>query len=143
MPARLTRNLPITSEALNDLRSASWGGPQAIDWDRVLAQSLGWVGATEHDRLVGFVNVAWDGGVHAFILDTTVHHDYQRRGIGTALIREAASLAGERGAEWLHVDYEDELAPFYQSCGFRPTAAGLMNLQASGITAPDSSTGDT
>ena len=30
-------------------------------------------------------------------------------------------------SEWLHVDYEPQLAPFYEPCGFRPTAAGLMS----------------
>jgi hypothetical protein len=32
--------------------------------------------------------------------------------------------------EWLHVDFEERLAPFYfDPCGFRPTAAGLINLR--------------
>ncbi len=39
-------------------------------------------------------------------------------------------MARERGAEWLHVDYEDELDPFYRACGFRPTAAGLLALDS-------------
>jgi GNAT superfamily N-acetyltransferase len=99
-----------------------------VDWDPVLARSLGWVCATEGDRLVGFVNVAWDGGAHAFLLDTTVHRDYQRRGIGTALVREAVALARGSGAEWLHVDYEEALEPFYRGCGFSPTPAGLLYL---------------
>lgn len=120
--------MPITSDALNELRAAAWEGPQTMDWGTVFAHSLGWVCATEHDRLVGFVNIAWDGGVHAFLLDITVHPDCQHQGIGTALVREAAALARESGAEWLHVDYEDELAPFYRSCGFHPTAAGLLDL---------------
>ena len=131
MPIQLTRNLLITSDDLNALRATAWDEAQTEDWDTVLAHSLGWVCATDGDRLVGFVNVAWDGGEHAFLLDTTVHRDYQRRGIGKALINEAASLARERGAEWLHVDYEDELEPFYRSCGFRRTAAGLRHLASS------------
>jgi hypothetical protein len=33
------------------------------------------------------------------------------------------------GCQWLHVDFEDYLRPFYVgSCGFRPTNAGLMPL---------------
>lgn len=53
---------------------------------------------------------------------------YQRRGIGRDLVLEAAALARERGAEWLHVDYEPHLDSFYRGCGFRHTAAGLLNL---------------
>ncbi|MGH2561518.1 MAG: GNAT family N-acetyltransferase [Thermomicrobiales bacterium] len=128
MSVALVRNPPITSEAINRPRTAAWDGPRMQDWGPVLARSLGWVGATDGDRLVGFVNVAWDGGAHAFLLDTTVHRDYQRRGIGRELVREAAALARERGAEWLHVDYEEELDTFYRRCGFRPTLAGLLFL---------------
>ena len=34
--------------------------------------SLGWVVAREDGSLVGFVNVLWDGLVHAWIQDTMV-----------------------------------------------------------------------
>ena len=130
MPIALTRNAPVQSEAINALRASSWaeGSASGFDWAPVLARSLGWVCAHDGARLVGFVNVAWDGGVHAFLLDTTVHPLYGRRGIGTALVREAAALARSGGAEWLHVDYEEELEPFYRGCGFRPTPAGLLRL---------------
>ena len=66
-----------------------------------MARSMGWVCATDGARLIGFVNVAWDGGAHAFLLNTSVHRNYQRRGIGTALVREAIALARDGGAEWL------------------------------------------
>jgi GNAT superfamily N-acetyltransferase len=83
-------------------------------------------------RLVGFVNLATDGDAHAFLLDPTVDPDYQRRGIGTELVRRAADLARERGCTWLHVDYEPALAAFYQAAGFRDSAAGVMRLDMSG-----------
>ena len=128
MPVSIVRNIPIANEEINALRDAAWERAGDQDWGPILHRGLGWVGATDGARLVGFVNVAWDGGVHAFLLDTTVHPDYQRRGIGRALVREAAVMARERSAEWLHVDYEDDLDPFYRGCGFRPTAAGLIPL---------------
>lgn len=130
MPIALTRNAPVQSDAINTLRAEAWaeGSVADLDWDPVLARSLGWVCAHDGARLVGFVNVAWDGGAHAFLLDTTVHPDHGRRGVGTALVREAAALARDGGAEWLHVDYEEELEPFYRGCGFRPTPAGLLHL---------------
>ncbi len=128
MPVILTANLPVSNENLNGLRTAAWKRVGDQDWESILQRSLGWVCATDGDRLVGFVNVAWDGGAHAFLLDTTVDCAYQRRGIGTALVREAVALARERGVEWLHVDFEKAAEPFYRSCGFRPTRAGLLHL---------------
>lgn len=39
----------------------------------------------------------------------------------------AAAEARAAGCEWLHVDFDEELSPFYlDACGFRPTTAGLM-----------------
>jgi hypothetical protein len=41
----------------------------------------------------------------------------------------AVREARRAGCEWLHVDFEDNLRPFYfQACGFTPTNAGLIEL---------------
>lgn len=93
--------------------------------------SLTWVQAYDTDELVGFVNVCWDGGGHAFLLDTAVDPSHQHRGIGAELVRIATEATRAAGCEWLHVDYEPHLSSFYlDSCGFRPTGAGLINLRA-------------
>jgi GNAT superfamily N-acetyltransferase len=122
---------PFPSEdQLAPLWQAAWGSPLAAGYaENVLKRSLVHVGAFENDRLVGFVNVAWDGGVHAFLLDTTVHPAFQRQGAAASLVRRAAELARERGAQWLHVDFEPHLEGFYRACGFRPTGAGLIDLK--------------
>jgi GNAT superfamily N-acetyltransferase len=119
----------VTNEAMNALFAASWPNHGEVDYGPELAHSLLYVCANAGDRLIGFVNVAWNGGIHAFILDTTVHPDFQRRGIGVRLVREAADAARLRGMEWLHVDYDPHLDAFYRACGFEPTPAGLMRLR--------------
>ncbi len=100
------------------------------DWrGQVERWSLGWVCARDEGDLVGFVNVPWDGAIHAFILDTIVKARAQRTGIGTGLVALAADRARAAGCEWLHVDFEDGLSSFYyESCGFKPTPAGLIAL---------------
>jgi GNAT superfamily N-acetyltransferase len=119
---------PLPSEQdLGALWEAAWGGRPA-SFAQVLSRSLGHVGAYDGARLIGFVNIAWDGGVHAFILDTCVHPDYRRQGIATKLVIRAISIARERGAHWLHVDFEPHLLEFYRRCGFRHTDAGLLRL---------------
>ncbi|MFF0474281.1 GNAT family N-acetyltransferase [Streptomyces sp. NPDC004284] len=118
----------LTGDELNALFRAAWPGHRDTDFGPVFARSLLRVTARRAGRLVGYVNAVGDGGVHAFLLDTTVHPDERRRGLGGALVRAAAAAARERGAHWLHVDYEPHLAGFHERCGFRPTAAGLMDL---------------
>lgn len=121
-------NALLQPDLLNQLRLQHWPGVGPVPWDLMSQHSLCWVTAHDGDTLVGFVNVVGDGDAHAFILDTVVATGYRGQGIGKELIRLAAEEAGKRGVEWLHVDYEDDLEPFYQSCGFRPTKAGLMRL---------------
>ena len=77
---------------------------------QVERHSLGWVTARDGDLLVGFVNVAWDGAIHAFILDTLVAATHQRHGRRHASwLGMATDQARSAGCEWLHVDFDDEL----------------------------------
>ncbi|MGA8112433.1 MAG: GNAT family N-acetyltransferase [Actinocatenispora sp.] len=126
----------LADDEMSALFAAAWGGDGAVGWGPILSRSLTWVAARRHDRLVGFVNVATDGGAHAFLVDTTVHPDEQRRGLGTRLVRAAADEARVAGADWLHVDFEPHLTAFYRACGFRPTDAGLLDLTALAADGP-------
>jgi GNAT superfamily N-acetyltransferase len=118
----------MTNPALNELFTAAWGKVHSSDFQPILERGLRYVCAHQEERLVGFINVAWDGGIHALLLDTTVHPAFQRQGIGSALVRHALELARKRGCHWVHVDFEPHLEHFYASCGFRPTSAGLVKL---------------
>lgn len=121
---------PFPSEdALKALWRQAWGAEGPDRFAPILERGLGHVGAYDGDDLVGFVNIAWDGGIHAFILDTCVVPARQKGGIGGRLVQTAIEMARQRGARWLHVDYEAHLDGFYRRCGFRPTAAGLIDLQ--------------
>ena len=91
--------------------------------------SLGWVVARDGTDLVGFVNVLWDGLVHAWLQDTMVAVAARGQGIGTRLVDHARRSAKAAGCEYLHVDFDDHLAAFYYgACGFQPTSAGLLEL---------------
>lgn len=100
------------------------------NWTVLLPKhSLGWVVAREGLRLVGFVNVLWDGLTHAWIQDVMVTNAERSRGLGSHLIEVVRTECKRSGCEWLHVDFEDGLGKFYfQSCGFTPTSAGLIRL---------------
>ena len=121
---------PLRERELRALFEDAWPGPHAErDFLPALEKSLAYICAYRKAALVGFVNVAWDGGAHAFLLDPTVRSDLQRQGIGTGLVRRAIEAAREAGCEWLHVDFESRLSGFYRKCGFRRTEAGLIDLR--------------
>jgi len=121
----------FTSSEVSALHAAAFGHRDpAGNWrDRVERHSLGWVCARNGDDLAGFVNVAWDGGAHAFILDAMVAPPLHRQGTGTRLVARAIEEARRAGCAWLHVDFEEHLRPFYlRGCGFTPSPAGLIAL---------------
>lgn len=104
--------------------------PIEYDWIGQLGRhSLGWICARKAGKLVGFVNVAWDGAAHAFVLDTLTEASARHQGIGTRMVELATEQARAAGCEWLHVDFDDDLARFYlDSCGFPPVRAGVVRL---------------
>lgn len=102
------------------------------EWDWVAQTSkysLGWVVARHKGHFVGFVNVLWDGFIHAFIEDVMVHSGHRRLGIGVGLVRTARDHTQSAGCEFLHVGFDDDLRPFYiDACGFEPVQGGLIEL---------------
>jgi Acetyltransferase (GNAT) family len=101
---------PFTSTEVSALHEEAFGGQcdsggvgdrgaGTRDWRaQVERHSLGWVCARDGADLAGFVNVAWDGGVHAFILDTLVAAGMRRLGIGTGLMTVAVGERAGRAA---------------------------------------------
>lgn len=137
MPSALTVQVgfPVDDQVLSDLHARAFtpaGAPPETStqpWGaRLQRHSLAWVGAFDGERLIGFVHACWDGSAHAFLLDAVVDPDHQHRGVGTLVVERLVSEVEEAGCEWLHVDFEPRLEPFYQACGFQPTSAGLMSL---------------
>src|SRR4051795_3724347 len=86
---------PFDSDEVERLHAACFGRePSAWDWaGQVGKHSLGWVCARDGGALVGWVNVAWDGAGHAFVLVTIVPETHRRRGIATQLVATATTGA--------------------------------------------------
>jgi GNAT superfamily N-acetyltransferase len=125
---------PFDNVELNELHAEAFETRvfDETEWNwvhQVHRHSLGWVVARDGKRLIGFVNVLWDGLVHAWLQDTMVAKHARHQGVGTALVAMALDQARQAGCEWMHVDFEGHLRPFYlDACGFRPTDAGLIAL---------------
>ena len=125
----------FTSSEANTLHAEAFATRVFSDdeWDWVALtdrHSLGWVtGRDATGRLVGFVNVVWDGLVHAWLQDVMVASSHRRNGVGVALVATATEGARGAGCEWLHVDFDEEHRSFYiDACGFTPAPAGTLHL---------------
>lgn len=121
----------IDNATLNELHAEAFEHELfADDWATLLQRhSLGWVTAHDRSALVGFLNVVWDGAVHAWLQDVIVATCARRDGVGTELVKLATVHATKAGCEWLHVDFDSEHRAFYiEACGFAAAAAGLLRL---------------
>lgn len=120
----------LSNLRLNELFATAWENHETTDLVGRLRNCALWVCTYDSEKLVGFVKIVWDGGKHGFVLDTTTHSDYQRRGVASELLRKAAEASKEIGTEWLHADFESNLTELYRSSGYRRTEAGLLNLRS-------------
>src|SRR5437867_12056384 len=106
MPILYAWRADVTNAELNALHAEAFE-TQVFDdteWDwveQLHGHSLGWVVARRDGALVGFVNVIWDGLVHAWIQDTMVASSARYKGIGTELVAVAVREARAAGREWL------------------------------------------
>ena len=83
------------------------------------ANSLCILAAYEEDRLVGLIRSVGDGHTILFIQDLLVYPEYQRRGIGTALMNALLEQYPHVYQIELATDYTEKTVAFYKSFGFR------------------------
>ncbi|PDP89361.1 GNAT family N-acetyltransferase [Glycomyces fuscus] len=131
MPYDLRIRFPVDDGEVSRLHADAFGGGYTlVPWAaRLRRHSRSWAGEFHEGRLVGFAHAVWDGGAHAFLLDTAVSPAVRRQGVGSRVVAALVRDLGELGVEWVHVDYEPHLEGFYRrACGFGPTRAGLLRL---------------
>ena len=133
-PINLEWRGSFTNQEVNELHAEGFDtrvfDESEWNWKELTtSHSLGWVTARRDDRLVGFVNVLWDGFAHAWIQDVMVTQTERHQGVGVNLVHASRDRATEADCDWLHVDFDDHLRSFYyDACGFVPSNAGLMRL---------------
>ncbi len=80
--------------------------------------SLMILAAYEEDTLLGIIRVVGDGHSVIFIQDLIVHPDFQRKGIGSALMKEVLSRFANVYQTILMTDDTVKTNAFYSSLGF-------------------------
>lgn len=76
-------------------------------------------------KVVGSIRGNYDGS-RAIIHELSVHTAHQKRGIGTALVKQIVKRFEERGAPTVSATVIEESLGFWEKVGFRKTKAFLM-----------------
>lgn len=82
--------------------------------------SLFALGAYMEDRLVGIIRVVGDGCSILYIQDLLVHPEFQRKGIGSNLLKEMLQKYQYVYQKVLLTDNQPETVAFYKSLGLQP-----------------------
>ena len=110
------------SEILPLYKSVEWSNyyehPEMLE--NAYGSSLCILGAYEHDKLVGIIRAVGDGHSILFIQDILVCPQYQRRGIGTALMKALLEQYRHVYQIELATDNTQKTIAFYKSLGFQP-----------------------
>ena len=119
------------AERLNDVlrlyKDAGWTAYLKDDeaLRRALENSPYLTGAFEDGDLVGFVRCVGDCEHIVYVQDLIVHNQYRRRGIGSALLKNAMARFAHVRMFTLITDAQDEDAnAFYRALGLKAYAAG-------------------
>lgn len=118
----------ITVEQYLDIRSSvHWRELTGKQAEQALEHSWIVVGAYEEDHLVGMGRIVGDGAVICYVQDLIVRPEYQRRNVGSKVLRTlityVESLREEGSQMMLCLMCAKGREPFYEKHGFiaRPT----------------------
>lgn len=97
---------------------------------RGFENSLLTLAAYEENRLIGVLRAVGDGQTIVFVQDLLILPEYQRRGVGTALLRELLARYPQVRQIELTADDSPSLLAFYRKACFVPMSelgcCGLM-----------------
>ena len=101
---------------------------QSVGWTKYLerisvledayAHSLCVIGAYDNEKLVGIIRAVGDGLTIVFIQDIIIQPEYQRKGIGTKLLKAVMDKYSDVYQMELLTDNTEKTKAFYRSVGF-------------------------
>lgn len=105
-------------------------GREHDDFNETLKRSLAYVIVRdEGGNLIGYCNLAWDGGRHATIFDLNVHPDHRNKDFVFLMLEELLEVAKNTPSlRFLHADFNKSRTKIAEKYGFDIINGGIMYL---------------
>ena len=87
--------------------------------------------AVENGKIIGTASLILEhkfihrGGIIGHIEDVAVHPDHERKGVGSAVVKQLVELAEDSGCYKVILGCNDGNLPFYEHLGFRRYENGM------------------
>ncbi len=126
----LTADTPGVEEYRELRRLAGMSTKTREAAQRGLPNSLFAATVRDGDLLVAMGRVLGDGGCNFEIVDVAVHPDYQRRGLGTRVMRALMDFIEENAPESAYVSLiaDNDSPALYRKFGFEPTTPKSIGM---------------
>ena len=107
-------------EIINLYQSVGWTNylERISVLEEAYANSLCVIGAYDNEKLVGIIRAVGDGQTIVFVQDIIVLPEYQRKGIGTKLLKAVMDKYHDAYQMELLTDNTEKTKAFYRSVGF-------------------------
>ena len=107
-------------EIINLYQSVGWTNylERISVLEEAYANSLCVIGAYDNEKLVGIIRAVGDGQTIVFVQDIIVLPEYQRKGIGTKLLKAVMDKFHDVYQMELLTDNTEKTKAFYRSVGF-------------------------
>lgn len=116
----------VDIESIDNLRkSIGWNSMKEY-YKKSLSKSYFYICCYDNGHLVGFLDVVSNGSSDAYIQDVMVRPGYQRKGIGTELMKIAIKRLKRDEIYSISVLFDEKLVNFYKKFEFFIMYAGQL-----------------
>lgn len=129
----INQDSELTDIEIENLRTSAGWDNNTGSFSIIKKKLFTYFTARKNNKLIGFIDVLSDGIADAYLQNLVVHPDYQKKGIGSELVKKAINFLQEKNIKCIQVTFNSELETFYKKFGFYIFRAGIIDRDTMGV----------